>query len=77
MTEKNVRVETHNGYKSPGTPRAVYLQGKKYEVGKELDARRAASASDGEIEERFRVNLKGFGEVEIAYNYAYDEWTAK
>lgn len=76
MSEE-IRVETHDGHKSPESPRTVIMMGKKYEVEEVLETKRVEQADGGGMEEHFRVRLKDYGEAEIVYHYSFGEWSKK
>ena len=78
MEQNNsIQVETYDGYKSPETPRSVFMMGKKYEVQKVLKSWRTQREENRQTEEHFRVELKGYGECEIIYNPEFQTWRMK
>ena len=71
---KPIQVEAYSGYKAGETPRKVLMLGKSYDVNMIIYRKRVIDLKSYEEEEHFRIDLKGFGVVNIIYNTRADKW---
>jgi hypothetical protein len=55
---EEVRVECYAGYKGEETPRAVVLEGKRFEVVKVLSRKRAFDRDNGQVRDTWRCRLE-------------------
>ncbi|HOX28775.1 MAG TPA: hypothetical protein PLQ76_06440 [bacterium] len=71
---KQIKVEAYAGYKAGETPRKVILNGKAFDVEMIVFRSRHVHLDTFEEEEHFKLNLKGFGEVNVVYKPRADVW---